>query len=117
MSGQLCQLGILVRSQPKLPMRVMSEFMGKQWQGSVLMSLAHITTREHGDVPGRGPARYHLDVQVLGITGPTPQGMQSSGEMAPSLKKQQHVVGEQALNFTQAAGSGGGDVGELALRA
>jgi hypothetical protein len=43
--------------------------------------------------------------------------MQSSGEMAPSLKKQQHVVGEQALNFTQAAGSGGGDVGELALRA
>jgi hypothetical protein len=51
-SGQLCQLGILVRSQPKLPMRVMSEFMGKQWQGSVLMSLAHITTREHGEVPG-----------------------------------------------------------------
>ena len=51
------------------------------------------------------------------VSGPTPQGMQSSGEMAPSLKKQQHVVGEQALNFTQAAGSGGGDVGELALRA
>lgn len=48
-SGQLCQLGVLVRSQPKLSLRVMSEFMDMKWQGSVLMSLAHITTRE---VPG-----------------------------------------------------------------
>ena len=62
----------ILRFQPKLPLRSMSEFKSMQLQGSVLMSVAHITTREHGDVPGRGPARYHLDVQVLGITGPTP---------------------------------------------
>lgn len=39
-------------SQPKLFLRAMSELMVTQWQELVLMSMAHITTREHGDVPG-----------------------------------------------------------------
>lgn len=38
-----------MRSQAKLPLRVISESMATQWKGlGWMMSLAHITTREHG---------------------------------------------------------------------
>lgn len=44
----------MVRSQPEMLLRVMSESMVTQQQGSVSMSMAHIITREHRDVPGQG---------------------------------------------------------------
>jgi hypothetical protein len=44
--------GAMGRTQSELLMRAMSESMTMQWQGLMLMSLAYITTREHGDVPG-----------------------------------------------------------------
>lgn len=35
-------------SQPELPLKAMSEFMATQWEGSVSMSTAHITTKNMG---------------------------------------------------------------------
>lgn len=45
--------GVMMRCQTEVPVRAMSEPMAKQQQGLVLvsMSVAHITTSEHGDVP------------------------------------------------------------------
>lgn len=49
----------MVRSQPELQLRAMTGSMTTQWQGSMLMSVTHSTTREHGDIPSqdshRGP--------------------------------------------------------------
>ena len=42
----------MVKSQPMLPMRVMSRSVAMQWQTSLPMSMVPITTRDHGDVPG-----------------------------------------------------------------
>lgn len=42
----------MLRSQQELPLRAMYESVAIQWQGSVSMSVAHVTNREHGDVPG-----------------------------------------------------------------
>lgn len=53
LSGQLHFLGAMVSFQPKLSLRAMSESMSER-QGSVLMSMTHVTTREHGNVPGQG---------------------------------------------------------------
>lgn len=47
-------LGSMVRSQPELPLKIMPGSMATQFQGSVLMAMVHITTREHGEVPGGG---------------------------------------------------------------
>lgn len=53
MRGQPHHLGLsMVRSQPKLLLRAISESVATQWQG--LVSMAHITTREHGNVHGQG---------------------------------------------------------------
>lgn len=41
-------------AQSKLLLRVLSGFVATQQQGSRLMFEAHITTREHGDIPGMG---------------------------------------------------------------
>lgn len=49
------------------------------------MSMAHITTREHGDVLGPGSHWYHLDVQGLCRTGPTLHWLCHSGELASHL--------------------------------
>jgi hypothetical protein len=43
--------GAMVMSEPELPLRVMSESVAIPWQGLVPMSVAHITTRQDGDVP------------------------------------------------------------------
>lgn len=43
-----------VESQPKLPLKTMSESVTTQRLGFVWMFVAHITTREDGDVPGQG---------------------------------------------------------------
>ena len=40
-----------MQSQPTLPLRVMATSVVMQRQIFVLMSMAHITTRDHGDVP------------------------------------------------------------------
>jgi hypothetical protein len=53
----------MVRSQPELLLRTMSGSVAIQLQGSVLMSIAYVTTREHGDVPDAGSARDHIDIQ------------------------------------------------------
>lgn len=49
----------MVRSQPELLLRAMLGFMAKQPQEFVLMSVAHITTREHGKVPGLSATEDH----------------------------------------------------------
>ena len=59
-------IGDIVRSQPKLLLKTMSISVPIQPQGSVSMSMAHITTREHGDVPGQAD----VNVQGLCINGP-----------------------------------------------
>lgn len=41
-------------AMPELPLRPMSESVAMHWLGLVLMSVAHISTREHGDVSSRG---------------------------------------------------------------
>lgn len=91
----------IVRSQPKLPVRAMSESMAMKWQGSVSMSMSHITTREHGDAPGRVPVRDHLDIQGLGITGSTPHWLfvlESLSHLLPAT-----ALGRTGLNFYQTA--------------
>ena len=47
----LFPLEVMVKSQPELLLRVMSESVAMKPQGLVLKSVAHITTREHGDIP------------------------------------------------------------------
>jgi hypothetical protein len=42
----------MARSQPELPLRTKSESVAIQQQGWMLMSVAPISTREHGDIPG-----------------------------------------------------------------
>lgn len=46
----------MVKSQPVLPLRALSGSVVIQWQGSVAVavSVAHITNKDHGDVPGLG---------------------------------------------------------------
>ena len=50
------------------------------------MSVAHITTREHGDILARsGELRDHLDVQGLCRIGHAPHWLWCSGELVPLL--------------------------------
>lgn len=58
--------GAMLKSQPELPLRAMSESVATQQQGS--MSVAHITTRQHGGVTGQDSyLRDNVDVQGLGV--------------------------------------------------
>lgn len=43
----------ITRSHPELSLRAISESVAMQLQGTVLMSVALITSREYGAVPGR----------------------------------------------------------------
>ena len=56
-----------------------------QQQGTMLMSVAHITTREYGEVPGQAATGDHVDIQRFCLTGSTYHWMQYSGDLAPSL--------------------------------
>lgn len=85
--------GAMVRWQPEPPLRAMSGSM--VMQGWVLLSVAHITIREHG------MSLVRADVQELGRTGPAPHWLPPSGELAPITHQQRW--GEQALHHTQAA--------------
>lgn len=42
-------LGAMVRSHPELPLRAIPESKTMQWQGTMLMPMAHTTTREYED--------------------------------------------------------------------
>ena len=42
----------MVKSQSQMTLMAMSRSKATQWQGSVLVSVAHITTRQHEDIPG-----------------------------------------------------------------
>lgn len=44
----------IMKFQPVLPLRAISEFMTKEEQGSLLMSVVYTITREHGDIVGLG---------------------------------------------------------------
>lgn len=55
----------MVKFQLALLLRAMSGSIAMQWQGLVLISLTHVTIRDHGDVPG-------LSCQGLSRTGPDP---------------------------------------------
>jgi hypothetical protein len=46
--------GAMVRSQPELPLRALSESVATQRLDFVWMTMAHSTTREHRDAPGWG---------------------------------------------------------------
>jgi hypothetical protein len=62
----------MVKSQAELLLRAMSESVTTQWQGSVSISVAYITTRKHGDVPcwgSQGTPSGHLgDIQELALS-------------------------------------------------
>jgi hypothetical protein len=47
----------MVRPQPGLPLRAVSESMSPQQQGSVWISVTHVITREHGELPGQDSCR------------------------------------------------------------
>ena len=55
----------MVKFQLALLLRAMSGSIAMQWQGLVLISLTHVTIRDHGDVPG-------ISCQGLSRTGPDP---------------------------------------------
>lgn len=56
----------VMKPPPMLLLRTISESVAIQWQGSMSMSVAHITTRDHGVVQGLGshlgPCGYPGDV-------------------------------------------------------
>lgn len=63
----------------------MSASVAMQLQGSVLMSMAHITTREHGDPSVVGAATGdHVDVQGLYRADSIPHWLWYSGELVSS---------------------------------
>jgi hypothetical protein len=57
--------GVMLMSQPELPLRAMSGSVAMQWQGSVSMSMAHISAIEYGMSLVRAASGYHTDVQGL----------------------------------------------------
>lgn len=84
----------MVRSQLELSLRAMTESLAIQWQGSMSMLVAHVTTREHGAVPGKGSrqgprgrpgAVSSLPCPSLGLTlwRAGPSWWQHSGEPRP----------------------------------
>lgn len=81
------------------------------------MSIAHITTREHGDFLSGKPLET-IDVQGLDIIGPTPHWVCQSGELAPSLtcgctwESRPYTSPRQHYG----AGPSGRCVGQLALK-
>lgn len=81
----------MVSSQPKLQLRAMSEFMAiQQLQGSMLMSMVHITIIEHEDV------------QELCRTDLIPSPDVALWRACPISPCQQYS-GKQALHLTQAS--------------
>lgn len=49
------------------------------------MSVTHITTGKHGDIPGQPVTGDHVGIQRLCRTVPDPHWMQLFGELAPFL--------------------------------
>lgn len=92
--GVALTLELMVKSQ--MSVRSISGFMAMQYQGSVSISMACITIRDHADIPGLGchclgPWRYPRAVQswpchslavALWKAGPTSHQLQHSGEWA-----------------------------------
>lgn len=77
--------GATLRSQPKLPVRAMS---GSGSIQPVLMSVAPITTREHGDIPSYGSHGDHTYVQGLCRTGPASHWLWHFGDLTTSHQSQ-----------------------------
>lgn len=73
-----------VKSQPILTLRAMSGSMTKQQQGSVSMSMTHVTIKVHVDVPGLDcslrPCRYPRAAQ----NWPCPSPTESLGRVGPA---------------------------------
>lgn len=81
----------------------MSGSVAAQLQGSVSMSVAYITTREHGDVPGVGSAGNHMDIQGGAVHDWSCSSLDLMlWKTGPASPQQQHYE-EQALCLTQAA--------------
>lgn len=99
----------MVTFQPELPLKAM------QWQGSVLMFMAYISTGEHKDVPGWG--------SFWGLPGcpgamqkwSHPHRMKCSGELGPSLTTDSTQESGPHTSFRQhsRAGPNGWGGGEL----
>jgi hypothetical protein len=64
-------------------LRAMSRFVATRQQG--LVSMVHIATRKHGDIPGWAAAGEHMDVQGLCRTGPALHWMRCSAELVLPL--------------------------------
>lgn len=75
----------MVKHQPALPRRAMSGSMAMQWQGLVSMSMVHITTREHRDVPGLGSKLGSQSCPKMCRTGPTSHWAVAFGRAALCL--------------------------------
>lgn len=59
----------MVGSQPELPLRAVFESITTQQQGSVSMSMTHITTRKHGMSQIRTATGDHTNAQGVRIIG------------------------------------------------
>lgn len=59
--------------------------MATQQQGLMSISVAHITTIEHGSVSGRDIPTGPCECSAMGVTGPAPHQMCCSEDLALSL--------------------------------
>lgn len=79
------------------------------------MSVAHIYTREHGDIPGGAAARNYVNVQGLYRSGPAPPWLLCSEELALFLTGSS-TTGPEGPAQHSGADPGGGGTGEPAWR-
>lgn len=82
-----------MKSRPTLLLRDTARFVVMQHQGSVSLSMAHVTTIGHANVPGLGCIAWdHFDIEGLCRVGPTPTGCHS-WESRPEISPGQHRAG------------------------
>jgi hypothetical protein len=95
---------VMVRSQPELLQRAMSESVAMQQQGSVSMSIAHIITREHVDVLCWG-SRWgpHACLTARALSSSVYPSLDAAWWRAGSISHLWKHLGEQTLGFTHAA--------------
>lgn len=72
----------MVMSPPILLLRARSGSVVLQQQGPVLVSVSHIATKGHGDIPGLDSRQGLVHVRGLQKAGPTPHPLQDLGEQA-----------------------------------
>lgn len=69
------------------------------------VSVAHVTTRDHGDSPARVAGGDYMNVQDLGRTGAPPHWLWRSGKVAPSFTGSSTQESEPCASTSLQSGS------------